>query len=170
VAQWSSAQSKILWKVNRAERLNMSDRQDYIEQLEADALPEVSVTKEKYSDAYFHRNSVIYFIAAGDNPVKAVKIGVTARDSISRRLRSIQSANHERVRLLKVVEFIDGDKPGLRAERKEAELHKQFIDLARAKPFTVGAEWFDWAEPLITFIDEIAPLPDDLAVSPVAAT
>jgi hypothetical protein len=141
----------------------MSDREDYIDQIEADALLPSSTLKEKYSDAYYHRNSVVYFIAAGNDPVKAVKIGVTARDTVMKRLTSIQSANHERVRLLKVFEFLDGDKPGLRAERAEAEFHKQFIKLARAKPFSVGAEWFNWEEPLISFISKLDPLPKDLA-------
>ena len=140
----------------------MSDRQDYVNQIEVDTPKQA---KEKYSDAYFSRDSVIYFIAAGEQPIKAVKIGVTARSTVKKRLTSIQSSNHERVRLLGIIEFIGGDKPGLRAERREAELHKMFKNFARAKPHSVGAEWFDWAPPLENFIAEFSELPLDLVES-----
>ncbi len=122
----------------------------------------VTAKKAKYSDPYFSRKAVIYFIAAGSNPVKAVKIGVTARNKVHARLRSIQTANHERVELLKVIEFLGDEKPGLKAEQEEAKLHEKFSKLQRAKGWTVGCEWFNWEEPLISYIKELHPLPDDL--------
>jgi hypothetical protein len=140
----------------------VSDPQSTLEQVADDAVAEVVGKKEKYSDQYFSRKAVIYFIAAGNDPIKAVKIGVTARNTVSTRLRSIQSANHERIGLLKVSEFLDDNHPGLNAERHEAELHREFASLQRAKAWTVGAEWFNWAEPLIQFIEGLPPLPADL--------
>ena len=151
----------------RNEAVIMSDERDCIEQTQVDAKPKFS---ERYSDAYFSRDSVIYFIAAGDNPIKAVKIGVTARTTVRKRLTSIQSSNHERVRLLGVIEFVGGDKPGLRAELREAELHKHFKELVRAKPFTVGAEWFDWSPSLESFIRDYTDLPLDFLNAPGRVT
>ncbi len=143
----------------------MSNPQDMTDQPVAQSMSAVA-EKAKYSDPYFSRKAVIYFIAAGSNPIKAVKIGVTARDKVDARLRSIQTANHERVELLKVIEFLGDEKPGLKAEQEEAKLHKQFSTLQRAKAWTVGCEWFNWEEPLISYIKELHPLPEDLQPKP----
>lgn len=140
----------------------MSDPQNTLEQIADDAIAPAIGKKEKYSDKYFSRKAVVYFIAAGSNPIKAVKIGVTARNTVGTRLRSIQSSNHERIELLKVIEFLGDDLPGLRAEQEESRLHALYSSLQRAKAWTVGAEWFDYAEPLSGFIDGLPPLPIDL--------
>ena len=50
---------------------------------------------------------VVYFVAAGDSPYLAIKIGVAAqtgsrdlRSTVRRRLDQIQSSNHEPIQLL----------------------------------------------------------------------
>lgn len=140
----------------------MSDPQSTIEQIADDAVAPGIGKKEKYSDKYYSRKAVIYFIAAGDDPIKAIKIGVTGRNTVATRLRSIESANHERIELLKVIEHLEDDLPGLNADREESDLHTRFGPLQRAEAWTVGAEWFNWEEPLITFIQGLPPLPEDL--------
>ena len=140
----------------------MGGEQNYLAQVAADAVAPELTKKEKYSDAYFLRPSVVYFIAAGDNPIKAAKIGITARNTISARIKSIQSANHERIKLLKVLEYLEGAKPGLAAENRDQELHKTFANLQRAKPFTVGHEWFSYEGLLVEFVESITSLPKDL--------
>ncbi len=143
----------------------MSSLQDMTDQ-RAQRATSALAEKAKYSDPYFSRKAVIYFIAAGSHPIKAVKIGVTARNKVEARLRSIQTANHERVELLKVIEFLGDEKPGLQAEQEEAKLHKKFSTLQRAKAWTVGCEWFNWEEPLISYIKDLPPLPEDLQPKP----
>jgi len=117
----------------------------------------------KYSSPYYAKDAVIYFLAAGDPP-HAIKIGMTGRNELKRRITSIQSANHERIRLVKAIEVLGGDKPALRAEKMERELHIQFASLQRAKKGTVGSEWFDYKEPLISFMETLDSLPEDLLI------
>lgn len=115
--------------------------------------------KEKYSSKWYSDSGVIYFVAAGSPPV-AIKIGVAKRDGIVRRLRGIQSSNHELIELLGVVLFDKGDKPMLQAEREEQELHKRFFHLQRIVDGNVGHEWFTAVPELLSFIATVAVPPE----------
>lgn len=69
---------------------------------------------------------------------KVIKIGVTIVDGLLRRLKAIQSSNHTKIRLMKVMEF-----SAMRdAEKRENELHAQFAKLAHIEHGFVGYEWF----------------------------
>jgi hypothetical protein len=121
--------------------------------------------------AWWKNPGVIYFIAAGD-PLVAIKIGMAAmtgsrdlRATIVRRLSQIQSSNHERIRLLGVIQFTHDNSreyPTRDAETKERELHKEFEHLCRFSAYTRGAEWFDPSPELLTRIGEIATKPETL--------
>lgn len=67
-----------------------------------------------------------------------------------RRLRAIQSANHTRVRLLRVIECTTM----LEAEAKEKEIHQLFKDTARVPNGAVGAEWFAETQELRGYIEK----------------
>ena len=114
---------------------------------------------------------VIYFIAAGEPPV-AIKIGIAAitgnrdlRATIVRRLSQIQSSNHERIRLLGVIQFTHdtyGECPTWYADAKERELHNEFEHLCRFAVYTRGAEWFNPSSELLVRIEQIATKPEAL--------
>lgn len=120
-----------------------------------------TLQKEKYSSKWYSDSGIIYFVAAGSPPV-AIKIGVTKPDGIVRRLRGIQSSNHELIELLGVILFDKGDKPMLQAERKEQELHKQFSHLQRIVDGNVGHEWFTTVPELLSFVATTAVPPEQL--------
>jgi hypothetical protein len=107
---------------------------------------------EKFGSAWYSGHGMLYFIGAGSPPV-AIKIGVANRNGVMRRLKGIQSSNHEFVELLGVVCFEKGDKPMLQAERREQELHKQFAHLQRLKDGHVGHEWFTATPELLAFVE-----------------
>jgi hypothetical protein len=105
----------------------------------------------KFSDPWYAKQGVVYFIAAGRPPV-AIKIGVTQRFKVANRLRAIQGSNHEPIDLLGVICFELGDKPLFEAERREAALHRQFAHLQRFEHGWCGFEWFTSAPELLEFI------------------
>jgi hypothetical protein len=121
--------------------------------------------------AWWKNPAVIYFIAAGERP-EAIKIGIAAitgnrdlRATIVRRLSQIQSSNHERIRLLGVIQFTHdtyGEYPTRCAEAKERELHNEFELLCRFPAYTRGAEWFDPSPELLARIEQIATKPEAL--------
>jgi hypothetical protein len=120
--------------------------------------------------AWWKNPGVIYFIAAGEPPI-AIKIGmaaITGNDltaTIVRRLKQIQSSNHERIRLLGVIHFTHdtyGLSPTRDAEIKERELHCEFEHLCRFAKYTRGAEWFKAAPELLARIEEVATKPEAL--------
>ena len=127
---------------------------------EIDALP---IKKEKYSDAFYLQDAVLYFIAAG-RPIQAIKIGVAGRKRIENRLRELQSSNHEVLELLGIIEFPKEKftKPMVDAEARERGFHTQFADLQRLKKWGVGYEWFNPGEGLLHFIAQNTHLPDAL--------
>ena len=112
----------------------------------------MKVPAAKYSDPWYAKAGFVYFLAAGDPP-EAIKIGVSTHNTFVKRLRSIQSANHERIRVLGVIHFNEGGLPMRDAELREQELHKQFRAFCRAQLGFVGAEWFTAAPELVNFID-----------------
>jgi hypothetical protein len=110
-------------------------------------------------------------------PRIAVKIGMlaqtggqTLKQAILRRLRQVQSSNHEAVELLGVVLFTEGKYPTRLAEVKERELHIQFAHLQRFKAHTRGAEWFTCAPEILDTIRDIAISPDLLGLPRYACT
>lgn len=120
---------------------------------------------------FYKYPGVIYFIAAGEPPV-AIKIGMAAvtgnrdlRATITRRLSQIQSSNHERIRLLGVIQFTHdthGPHPTWHADSKERELHSKFDGLRLFARYMRGAEWFKPAPELIECIAQIATKPEAL--------
>lgn len=114
---------------------------------------------------------VVYFIGAGE-PLIAIKIGMLAitrahglDSAIKRRMRSIQSSNHELIRLLGLIHLVDGDYPSKAAEDMERELHIRFQHLARFKANTRGAEWFTADSELLEEIKRIARSPKEFQIS-----
>lgn len=82
-----------------------------------------------------------------------------------RRLSQIQSSNHERIRLLGVIQFTHdtyGECPTWYADAKERELHNEFGHLCRFAVYTRGAEWFNPSSELLVRIEQIATKPEAL--------
>ena len=127
---------------------------------EIDALP---IKKERYSDAFYLQDAVLYFIAAG-SPIHAIKIGVAGRSRMEKRLRELQSSNHEVLELLGIIEFPKEKftKHMVDSEERERGLHAQFAHLQRLQKWGVGYEWFNPGKELIDFIAQNAHLPDAL--------
>jgi hypothetical protein len=110
----------------------------------------------------------VYFLRAGN----AIKIGVasvptekTMAQAISRRFKQIQSSNHERLELLGIIRFEGGERPTLRAETRERELHTQFKSSLRFKMHSIAAEWFNSSDELLAFVQENAEPPEVLGVA-----
>jgi hypothetical protein len=113
---------------------------------------------------------LLYFLGVG-KPTVAVKIGMIAitpktdlRSAMARRLASIQSSNHELVRVLGVVVRKDGPHPTKDTEDHERELHLEFEHLARFSAGSRGAEWFDAAPELLERIRALAQPPSDVGI------
>jgi hypothetical protein len=123
--------------------------------------------------AWYKLPGIVYFFKAGN----AIKIGVAAvtkgktfQDAVTRRMKQIQSANHELVELLGVISFEEGDTPTLLAETLERELHNRFAWSLRFKQHTIGAEWFTSSESLLSYISENAKAPEVLGLPRTIAT
>lgn len=113
--------------------------------------------------AWYKQPGFVYFFKAGE----AIKIGVAAvtkgktlQEAVRRRLRQIQSVNHEQVELLGIISFESGDMPTFDAETRERELHNRFASSLRFRQHTIGAEWFNSSKELLTYIAENAKAPD----------
>jgi hypothetical protein len=125
--------------------------------------------------AWHRLPGLVYFFKAGD----AIKIGVTAvgngktpQEAIKRRMRQIQSANHESIELLGVISFStrDGNMPTFLAETRERELHIRFAASMRFKQHSVGAEWFTASDDLLAYIRENARTPEVFGLPRVIAS
>lgn len=88
----------------------------------------------------------------------------TLQTTLTRRLSSIQTSNHELVKLIGIVYFTAGDYPTRDAEIFERELHLEFRHLQRFKQHSRGAEWFTSAPDLISRISEISTIPSSLGL------
>src|SRR5262245_58644403 len=122
--------------------------------------PPKEITTSAVQAEWWQCPGVVYFIGAGDPPL-AVKIGVTALTrgqslaaAVQRRLRGIQTSNHEVVRLLGVVRFTEGQYPTRSAEVLERELHLRFASVQRFAAHSRAAEWFTASDDLLDFIRE----------------
>ena len=118
-------------------------------------------TASKSTREWWSCPGVVYFLSVGE-PIVAVKIGMfavtpktTFQSAMVRRLSNIQSSNHELVEVHRVRVFTEGDYPTKDAEDFERELHNEFSHLARFKPGTRGAEWFDASPDLLSRIQTI---------------
>jgi hypothetical protein len=81
------------------------------------------------------------------------------------RLSQIQSSNHERIRLLGVIQFTHdtyGEYPTWHADAKERELHHEFAHLCCFAAYARGAEWFKPVRELLARIEQIATKPEAL--------
>jgi hypothetical protein len=126
--------------------------------------PPKSTTDSKVQAAWWARQGLVYFIAAGTPPV-AIKIGVTSvaadqsvSQAVTRRLKGIQTSNHEPVSVLGVIHFADGSMPMRAAEILERELHIRFVAHQRFPAHSRAAEWFSPSEELLNYIREKAAL------------
>ncbi|CAA6815813.1 MAG: Unknown protein [uncultured Sulfurovum sp.] len=81
----------------------------------------------------------VYFIVNEQQSV--VKIGVANKPM--RRLKTFQTANHEALSILKVIQMADRST----AFELESALHKKF------KKYHVRGEWFKLTSPLLNFIE-----------------
>lgn len=107
----------------------------------------------KFTDPWYSLPGVVYFIAAGSgcDKCRSVKIGVTTRKSLLRRLRAIQSSNHTRIRLLRIIEI----ERMLDAEKEEAQIHRMFETLSRSPRGAVGSEWFEETPELMAYMNQV---------------
>jgi hypothetical protein len=114
------------------------------------------------------------FFKAGSS----IKIGVAAaskdktlKDALKRRMKQVQSANHEPIELLGAILFPEssGEMPTFLAETRERELHNRFASSLRFKQHTVGAEWFTSTDDLLGYINENAQTPEALGLPRVIA-
>lgn len=81
-----------------------------------------------------------------------------------RRLRQVQTSNHELIELLGLILFNDGQYPTRAAEVLERELHIKFAQSQRFKSNTRGAEWFTPTPELLQYILSNAQMPESLGV------
>jgi hypothetical protein len=123
--------------------------------------------------AWYKLPGFVYFFKAGS----AIKIGVAAitsgktlQDAVRRRMKQVQSANHEPVELLGLITFDQGETPTLFAETLERELHIKFDASSRFKQHTIGAEWFNSSEALLSYITDNARKPEALGLPRTLAT
>lgn len=99
----------------------------------------------------------VYFIEAGD----AIKIGISKESKLLDRFDSIQSSNHEPLRLRGVIYFPDSECGMEDAWNHEKKLHKDF---EKFQCKGAGSEWFK-AEPEIkNYIEKNAMVSLKLAV------
>ncbi|WP_090365249.1 GIY-YIG nuclease family protein [Ferrimonas sediminum] len=113
---------------------------------------------------------IVYFVAAG-SPAIAIKIGMAAQTHtnslqtvVQRRLSQIQSSNHERIELIGLRYFNEGEYPTRDAEIFERELHLEFGDIQRFKPGSRGAEWFTASSHLMQRVEEISVKPEEMGL------
>ena len=113
---------------------------------------------------------VVYFLGVGQ-PTSAVKIGMLAiteklsiQSAVARRVGHMQTSNHEPIEVLGIILFSDCDFPTRAAEIKERELHIKYARLARFKPGTKGAEWFNCSPELLDEIRAIGSPPESIGL------
>lgn len=117
----------------------------------------------RFTDPWYGKAGFIYFVGAGAPPV-AIKIGVTQQSTMKRRLKNIQSANHEHIELLGVIAFSEGDKPLLDAEAAERALHQKFKAYQRFINSSVGSEWFTSSSEIVEYISANCVEPETLGL------
>ena len=131
--------------------------------------PKLPIHSSPSTQAWLACAGVVYFIAVGQQPYIAIKIGIAAqtgekdlRTSVKRRLDQIQSANHEPIELIGLKYFPNEEFefPMWQADALERELHNEFQHLARFARDTRGSEWFTSSPELLERIESIARPPD----------
>jgi hypothetical protein len=110
----------------------------------------------------------VYFIGAG-LPPKAVKIGISTMSTMRKRLRTLQTSNHEPLYILGLVDFQEGEKPMALANHLELELHEKFSEQRRFKSGP-GNEWFNATDELLQYISDVAGPPDKYDLADCTAT
>lgn len=125
----------------------------------------VSTPALKFTDPYWRKPGVVYFIGVG-SPPEAVKIGVATNERLFDRLRAIHGTNHLDPVLLGVVPFEGVEMPMFEAEKLERRLHQLFAAHQLRKAGTVGAEWFSPVPELMNYIRENAKQFGSLASFP----
>ena len=94
----------------------------------------------------------VYFIGAG-KPLVAIKIGIATAGTLKKRLKAIQSSNHEEIWIMGLIPFMDGETPMADANKKEIELHERFKDCRRFQEGSVGGEWFSAQESIVSYVE-----------------
>jgi hypothetical protein len=102
-------------------------------------------------------------------PPKAVKIGISTMGTMRKRLRTLQTSNHEPLYILGLVGFEEDEKPMALANHLELELHEQFSDQRRFESGP-GNEWFNATEELLQYISDVASPPDKYDLAACIAT
>lgn len=115
------------------------------------------MVEQSDQDAWERSPGFVYFIAAGN----AIKIGISKETKLLDRYSSIQSSNHEPLRLLGVIPFRESERPMKDAEKHEKELHKKFEQF-RCKG--AGSEWFNAQPEIKKYIENEAMAALKLAI------
>lgn len=84
--------------------------------------------------------------------------------AVARRVGQMQSSNHEPIEVLGTISFDNCDHPTRQAEIVERELHLKYAHLARFKPGTKGAEWFNSSPELLSEISRISAKPESAGI------
>jgi hypothetical protein len=115
--------------------------------------------KTESGDRWERSPGYVYFLSVGDPPV-AIKIGISTKRDILRRLGTLQCGNHEPLTLLGVIPFEGGERPMIEAYQRERELHARFAHLQRFRNGWAGSEWFTASPELVSFALSISTPPD----------
>jgi hypothetical protein len=116
---------------------------------------------KRFASPFYTSQGFVYFVSAGSHCdiCKSVKIGVSTRKQLLSRLRSIQSANHTRIRLLGVIPI----STMLEAERVERDLHSRFDEWARVPHGSLGYEWFSASPEVMDYVkSKVGPIQQGL--------
>lgn len=132
--------------------------------------PKLPESASPFTRKWWASPGIVYFLGVGE-PTVAVKIGMlaiterlTLGSAMCRRLSQIQTSNHEPVQVLGIIQFLTEEFPTRSAEARERELHIEFAHLARFKPGTKGAEWFNSSPGLLAKIAAISKTPEALGI------
>lgn len=109
----------------------------------------------------------VYFIGAGEIP-SAVKIGISTAKTMSKRLRTMQTSNHEPLYILGLVHFENGEMPMADANMLELELHERFGGERRFGSGP-GNEWFNITHEILEYVAENSTKPEEHGLSPCVA-
>lgn len=115
------------------------------------------MVEQSEQEAWERSPGFVYFIAAGN----AIKIGISKETKLLDRYSSIQSSNHEPLKLLGVIPFRESERPMKDAEKHEKELHKKFEQFRRKG---AGSEWFSAQPEIKKYIENEATAALKLAV------
>jgi hypothetical protein len=114
------------------------------------------------------QDGFVYFIGAGDPP-EAIKIGIAIRESMLKRLKALQTSNHQPLHILGLVYFANEERPMASANALEKALHEKY-ESSRRLVNGPGNEWFSVSVDLLAEIENVATDPTAYDVPRTIAT